>query len=185
EHLLAGSWAQFRDMTSPPGDDFGVLLGAAAFWQYDERGNLPPFPGFRGRDERDWVAWTVDASMEFGGANAFASFTHHYVDTPALNISIYGFVVQGGYYILPKVEVYGRFEYGWWDFDNNTLADLTLFTAGFNYYIDGHDLKWTTDIGFGISKIENAWESDLAGWRQELDGSEPQIVFRTQFQLLF
>jgi len=83
-----------------------------------------------------------------------------------------------------------RGEYGQISFDVDPLvippqSDLNLVTAGFNYYMDGHDLKWTTDIGFGIYQIEGAWASDLAGWRADGDGVYPQIVFRTQFQLLF
>ena len=62
---------------------------------------------------------------------------------------------------------------------------MHVIEFGANYYLDGHDLKWSTDIGFGISKIDLPWDSDLAGWRNDVDGAEPQIVFKTQFQLLF
>jgi hypothetical protein len=180
EHLVAGTWRQFEDFTSPPGDQQGTLLGIAAFYQ-------APETGIRSgqRDEVYWFASTADLSMEWGGANAFTSFTYHYIDSPFRNFNIFGVVVQGGIYVTPKVETFARFEYGWWDFQGNSLSDLTLLTLGVNYYIDGHDLKWTTDIGFGISKIESSWDASIANYREEVDDAEPQIVFRTQFQLLF
>ena len=56
---------------------------------------------------------------------------------------------------------------------------------GGNYYFDGHDAKWSADIGFGLSQIESAWDSNIAGWRSDAAGSEPQVVIRTQLQLLF
>jgi len=46
-------------------------------------------------------------------------------------------------------------------------------------------VKWTTDLGVGISKIDLNWSSDIAGYRPGDDESEPQFVFRSQLQLLF
>ena len=88
-------------------------------------------------------------------------------------------------YVTNKVEIFGRWEYGWWDFDNQDFAALNLATFGVNYYIDGHDVKWTTDLGIAFSIVDQTWDSDIAGWRRDNRGSEPQVVFRTQFQLLF
>jgi hypothetical protein len=65
------------------------------------------------------------------------------------------------------------------------FEDLYLLTLGGNYYFDGHDVKLTADIGFGISQIDQSFDSDIAGWRQEAPGAEPQVVIRAQFQLLF
>ena len=65
-------------------------------------------------------------------------------------------------------------------------GDFTL-TSGkkSNYYFDGHDIKLSADIGVGIYAVESAWDSDLAGWRTDGNSAEPQVVIRTQFQLLF
>lgn len=181
EYLLAGNWKQFDDFTSPLGEEFAALFGLGAHWQSTEfNGNF----GFR-RDEINWFAATTDFSAEWGGANAFTSFTYHFIDNPNFNVNVYGFVVQAGAYFTPKIEAFARWEYAWYSTDAATFADLNLATFGVNYYIDGHDLKWTTDIGFGASKVDSAWDSDIAGWRQDADDAEPQIVFRTQFQLLF
>ena len=180
--LVAGSWDQFEDFTSRQGEQFGLLVGLAAHWQVNEYG-VTAF----GRDEEYWFAGTGDVSIEFGGLNAFASFTYDYVDNAGIGIvEVFGFVVQGGFYIMPKIELAARFEYGRLTLDTGAnFSNLYLVTLGANYYIDGHDLKWSTDIGFGISHIENTWDADIAGWQADAPTFEPQIVVRTQIQLLF
>lgn len=191
ERLGAGTWEQFDDFTSPRGEEFGALWGAAISAQETE---FPGVSGFFGQVTTRHVGATLDLSLEWGGASGFISATHHYIDNPANGVfHITGIVAQAAVYVTSKTEVFIRGEYA--NLDNSSggfrdLADLNLVTAGVNYYIDGHDLKWTTDIGFGISQIEDAsgatFASDLAGWRSELTGeSRPQVVFRTQFQLLF
>ncbi len=182
EHLIAGRWAQFDDFTSPAGEEFGLLVGAGAHLQQDEFGT-----GFgSARDEELWFAWTVDASAEWGGASVFASLTHHIIDDPGFgDVNVYGLVIQGGAYLTPKFEAFARFEYGIFDFAALNFGDLSLLTLGGNYYFDGHDAKWSADIGFGLSQIESAWDSNVAGWRFDAAGSEPQVVIRMQLQLLF
>jgi hypothetical protein len=182
EWKVAGDWPQFQDFTSPHTDDFGLLIGIAGHHQDSEStGN---FTGIR--NEVPWTAWTIDASAEFGGANAFASFTHHYFDRATGHFNVFGLVLQGGVYILPKWEVFARYEYGWWDFDNDdSFTDLSVVTVGTNYYFNDHNLKFTADIGVGLDQLELLWDSDIAGWRDETDQANPQVVIRMQMQLLF
>ena len=103
-------------------------------------------------------------------------------------------VVQAGTYFTPKLEAFARWEYGWWDVTGTTAQfhDLNLLTLGAAYYIDGHDLKWTTDIGFGLADVDDSWTTgeddagfNITGWRRDPDNTWPQVVFRTQFQLVF
>ena len=192
EWLLGGTWEQFADFTSPMEGDFGWLVGAAGHYQRSEFGTPSP--------DRQWLAWTVDSSTEFGGANVFGSFSHFYVDNEDLGrINIFGLVGQAGMYVTPKVELFGRFEFGHVDWNNpgptvpdeGDLDNLYVGTIGMNYYLDGHDAKFTADLGYGFSKIDTVgtspvgWADDLAGWRLDGPGADPQIVLRTQFQLLF
>ncbi len=182
EKLLAGEWRQFQDFTSPMADEYGMLMGFAGHLQQEE--SVGQFG--LARDETRWYAATADLSIEWGGANLFGSFNYSFNDHPSFgHFNLYGFLAQGGVYFTPKFEMFARYQYGWWDFTQD-FADLHQFMLGANYYLDGHDAKWTTDIGFGIGRVESTWDSDLAGWRTETEGSDtPQIVFRTQFQLLF
>lgn len=182
EFLLAGSWSQFNDFTSPSDEEFGMLFGIGGHIQRDESNGALSFR----RNEERWVAWTADLSIEWGGANAFVSFVHHYLDDPSIGqANIYGVVGQAGAYFSPKFEMFTRFEYGAFETTAAQFSELYVITFGGNYYIDGHDIKLTADIGFGISQVESAWNSDLAGWRVDPEGSEPQVVIRGQFQLLF
>lgn len=180
--LVAGTWEQFEDFTSPPDEQFGLMLGAAGHWQKNQFGVVSGT-----RDEEYWYAVTGDVSIEWGGINAFASFTWDYVDNAGIGIvEVYGAVVQAGIYVTPKLELVGRFEYGRLTLDANAnFSNLYLATIGANYYIDGHDLKLSADVGFAISHIENTWDADIAGWVADTPGHEPQVVVRTQLQLLF
>ncbi|MCP3906083.1 MAG: hypothetical protein GY715_20870 [Planctomycetes bacterium] len=178
EMLLAGDWRQFADLTSQPGEAFGAMLGLAGHAQQLESGR----PGQR--SEHEYYTGTIDLSLEFGGASLFGAFMYAYADGGFGITTVYGGVMQGSVYFAPKLEGFLRFEYGWWSADFQAPS-LTAFTFGTNYYLDGHDLKWTTDLSVGVSVIESFWDSELAGFRAGARGSEPQVVFRTQFQLLF
>jgi hypothetical protein len=181
EHLVAGSWDQFVQLTSPSGEDFALLLGIAGHYQKDESTGAPSFA----RDEEEWVAVATDVSAQFGGANLFGSFIYHYIDDPTFGFfHFFGAVLQGGTYFTEKFEAFARLEYGYIDSDFE-FDDLWVLTLGGNYYFDGQDMKLTADIGFGLNTISSAWDSDIAGWRVESPGVEPQVVIRTQLQLLF
>jgi hypothetical protein len=180
EGLVAGTWHQFDDFTSPPGDAFGMLIGIGGHVQETESTG----EGSPSREDRVGIG-TIDLSLEFGGASAFGAFTYAYIDNGAFGIvQVFGGVIQASAYVAPKAELFARWEYGWLDFTTD-FSDLHVTTVGVNYYLDGHDLKWTTDIGVGFGPIDSTWDSNIAGWRQDLEGSDPQIVFRTQLQLVF
>ena len=131
----------------------------------------------------------ADVSVEWGGANTFFSFTYDRVNngiTASGNpVDVYGFVLQGGVYFTPKFEAYARVEYGIFDLSGTDFDDLAVLTLGGNYYFEGHDAKLTADIGFGINRVELPWGSDIAGWRFDGEGQNPQVVIRSQFQLRF
>ena len=182
EYLAAGNWGQFDDFTSPVDEEFGLLLGIGAHYQQDEFTGGFSF----GRNEERWFAGTFDVSAEWGGANAFASFSYHYIDDPSFGaVNVYGVVGQAGVYLTPKFELFTRFEWGTFNISVADFHDLYLITFGGNYYFDGHDIKLSADIGVGLYAVESPWDSDLAGWRIDGNSAEPQVVIRTQFQLLF
>lgn len=181
EKLIAGNWQQFQDLTSPPGDEFGMLVGIAGHFQDGEfDGDFSPR-----RNETFWANATIDISVEYGGANLFGAFMYSHADNGSFgDINVYGAVLQGGIYLNPKTEFFARWQYGWWDFDNLQSSALNLLTVGWNYYFDGHDFKWTTDLGWSFDRIDQTWDSDIAGSRAQTDGNL-QVIFRTQLQLLF
>jgi hypothetical protein len=187
EHLFAGSWDQFVQFTSPPGDEFGMLFGLAGHGQQGESTGQFSF----GRNETRWVGYTADLSVAFGGANAFVAWVHNYVDSPTVIVNFYNIMAQAGVYIAPKWEVFIRGEYAWVDVHDQDFEPLAIATLGTNYYFQGQNLKWSTDIGIAFNRVENVYAgstgADITGWRIDPrnSGADPQIVFRTQFQLLF
>jgi hypothetical protein len=197
ERRIAGTWNQFEDFTGRPEDNFGMLLGVAAFYTAGEWGESA-FDAFLGdrKDESSFVGLTADLTMEWGGASLYAAATWEYLDTGPVprtetNAYAYGYVIQGGVYVSPKCELFGRFEYGSWEpdrpfdeFPTVSAGNLSVLTLGLNYYLDGHDIKFTTDFGFTFQPISVFYGDDLPGYRAQVEDST-QMVLRTQVQLLF
>ena len=180
EWLVAGEWNQFKQMTSPMGDPFGVMLGIAAHYQEGEFGPVA-------RESR-WFNSTADVSVDFGGASIYAAALYSYLDTPNFGEwNIFGAMVQGGLYIAPKWEVFLQFQYGLIDSNSNVVSppDLSALTAGMNWYIDGQDLKLSFDVGVPLDDVSQFWAFNIAGYRPSSDGAGGQVVVRTQLQLLF
>jgi hypothetical protein len=189
EAVLAGMKSQFSDYTSWGGDETGVLLGGAIHWQDNEYGT--------GATETESFSWTVDASAEFGQANLAAYVVGVHTNpnlTGAPEYDQFGFVVQGGWHIVPdKFEIFGRYE--WYDWDNattdaggvfagsNASDDISLFTVGFNYYFlnRGHGWKWTTDLVFASEAIPDS--SGQVGVLADPFDHDNQWVLRSQMQV--
>ncbi len=69
QQKFAGTWDQFRQLTSPPGEAFALLWGVAGHYQRND-----PHAAGAGRDHTTWVAVTSDVSVQWGGANLFSSW---------------------------------------------------------------------------------------------------------------
>ena len=194
ERLMAGSWEQFEDFTSPIDDEYGALLGAAIHWQINESNSTPIIGSGR---EPQSIGATIDYSIEWGGASAFIAATYHYIDfAPNDAISIVhflGIMGQVSMYIAPKWEIFVRGEWAQFEAGGGgtfQIPDLGIVTSGFNYYIEGHDVKWTTDIGFSLTEIppsggQGGWGTELAGWRDVPQDGIPEVVIRSQLQIVF
>jgi hypothetical protein len=186
EILLGGTWRQFDDFTSWSGESFGALIGVAANWQRDEFGQSGVPAGGKAAP----FLLTVDAQVEFGGANLYGAFIYNDSDTQnSGSLKQYGFVIQGGVFLVPdQIELFGRYE--WADSDLGDVKDLSLLTAGVNWYFAKHNVKWTTDIGLSFNSLENGasgfgWSSENTGWLPDGPGGDDQFLIRSQFQLLF
>lgn len=215
----AGTWKQFKSFTSPVGETFGLLMGLGAHWQqsnpYQTNSDTPNFFGGTNKlAESQWLAMTFDAQANFGGASLYGAFFWNYIEAPTAmeplfgsaapagvfnlgNLNILSFQLMGSVYLMPKWELFARYEFSSISGENNGFlsnagaggnpalanpAALNLLTAGVNWYIDGQDLKWTTDIGWAITDV-HPWFSDMqAGWRPSRAN---EIVVHTQLQMMF
>jgi len=185
ELLVAGdNWKQFKDYQSWSDDPFGVLVGAAVHYQKAERGTIvSPVT------DADVLEWTIDASAEFGGSHIEAALVGMHSDTTtagAMNYDQLGVEVTGGVFIKPdEVELFGRWEY--YDFDGALAAgysdQINLFTVGVNWFFDGHDRKWTTDVVYAADSIPAG--SSGIGLETDAIGQDGQFVIRSQFQFKF
>lgn len=212
EYKLAGSWQQFGQFTSPQGDESGMLLGVAAHystskpfktsstvdegsnewfgltadWSWQMGGASLFMSGY-------WHRINSDAAYLDGGGATSAAQTFEIPDAT----NIWGAVVQASMYFTQKHEGFVRFEAGEMQFGSLSNAvppqaqipglyddehTMTLLTAGLVWYLDGQDLKWTTDMGVNFTDLSPAWYDPQAGWRVSEDG---EFVFRSSFQLMF
>ena len=83
-------------------------------------------------------------------------------------------------FVTDKWELFAQ--YLWGDADGEAV-DLSVVTIGVNRYVVHHRLKWTADVGIGLSEVGGFWSSTGAGWRRDRTGEDGQVVVRAQLQL--
>jgi len=183
EWKLLGDWEQFRQFTSPPGSERGILLGLAGHRQLTEADDslLIPNPNS--------VFWGIagDISLQYDGASLFASaFYHRVTGFIPVNqrMDIHGFVVQGSTYLTNQTELYARWETGQPDGPGHLATGMQIVTVGVNHYVNGQDIKLSADIGFDFGEVTSFMQNDQTGWQLD-DHRRDQAVFRSQLQLMF
>jgi hypothetical protein len=179
EYKMEGTWDQFNDFTSAPGSSNGWLLGGAFHIQDGEYGTAAI--------ETEMMAATVDISGEFDGANLFLSGYWVDLDNGFLfDVTRYGVVAQGGFYFTDDVEGFVRYE--WADLDGGVgVEDVSVITVGVNKYFSGHQVKWTTDLGYSLEEAQGGALGAMSsrGWLPDVASEDGQIVLRTQLQMTF
>ena len=176
EWKASGTWDQFKDFTSAPGDPNGILLGGAIHYQDGEYGTPAT--------ETQVTILTGDISVEMGRFNAYGAVIWNDINSNAPGTSSFnpiGFLVQGGFYLNNRWELFGRYE--WSDFDVSGADDLSILTGGVNYYFAGQNAKWTTDIAYSFQSL--AFPASITGFQPDVAGNDGQVVIRTQWQILF
>ena len=185
EWLSGGDWKAMDDFAGWKDSDLQILVGGAANYQKSEFGtgsNLPP-PDFD-NNEVGMFSATVDATLKGNSFGVFGACVYRSLD-PEVGDSIdqWGFVVQGSLFFTEDIEGFARYEFG--DADSDSIEDLSIITVGVNKYWAKHSLKWQNDVGFGLDEVASFWATSSTGWLTDNSGDEGQIVFRSQFQLLF
>ena len=155
-----GDWAEFRGFNSFGQNDKGLLIGAAAAYQRDND-----------NADIEEVSGTVDVTFQGSGWSTFAmgAVTQDLQNDAG---SSYGAQIQGGLFVdedLDTVELFSRYEWGdsgtHDDFQPPERDDLSILTAGFNYYIYPRHLKLSTDFGYAFTAIGENWANTTDGWR--------------------
>lgn len=177
EYKISGNWADFDNFTSFRGEEGGMMVGFAGFY---ERGNqnAGALDGVKG------YGLTADFSWEMGGANLFASFV--WTGANGDNIDTkhpWGFNIQGGYFVTDDVEVFGRYELVDYDLDvSSDTSRFNGFTVGANYFFSANvraTVEWGTNFkSFGSNNFQQ-------GFRQDNTDEKNQWALRAQLQLMF
>lgn len=183
EWKIAGDdWARFDDYTSFPGSPFAAMLGGAVHY---ESGATPSVGG----EEFDLFYATVDLGLEGDGWNLFAGAVAAYSnaaleehDTDA------GFLVQGGVFIDPRVELFARFDMLMPSEDRDRDPDdFRTVTGGFNFYVfpESHALKFTANLVWFLDPQAGSLPArdTLVGLLE--DDADDQWALQVQAQLMF
>lgn len=176
---LGGDWADFEDFTARDNAaETSTRIGAAINFQDNEYGTTA--------EEVQSLSWTIDGQMETNtGFNLFASLTGLSTDpnsSSASSVDQLGVVVQGGMYVDEnnEWELFGRWEY--YDFDSvfgpSSPDEVNLLTVGVTRYVHGNNLKWTTDVVFGLEEMPIS--DPMAGLLSDDSDQDGQIALRSQ-----
>lgn len=196
EFKFAGAWDQFADFTSMPGSDYAGMVGVAGHYEYTD-GDSNASGG-----DLNYFTWTIDASLEGDGWNAFIAGYGQHVEaddvltdnvlltTGDVDFDNFGLIVQGGIFI-PETdwELFARYD-GIFADDEFTDEDVfNTLTFGANWYWSGHAAKFTIDAQIFIDDAADLGAIAGAGGgntRQNfLASGEGEVAVRAQFQLLF
>ncbi len=178
---LEGDLDQGKDFTGWSGEGQSIILGGAAHYELGDGKN---------GGTADYHAYTVDLSYENSGFNLFGAYIMGEVDPDASGADdreMNGIVIQGGLHVVPdKVELFARWEYI--DGDVSGEDEFDAWTLGVNYYINGHQTKFTADVVFLNEMLPTAnpfGASASSNGLGLITGTEDELAIRTQFQLLF
>lgn len=177
---LEGDLNQGKDFTGWSGEGQSIILGGAYHLEYGDS---------RNGGTSDFDAYTVDLSYENSGFNAYGAYVGASIDpdSGAADRDMNGFVVQGGLHVVPdKVELF--VVYAFIDGDVSGEDDFDAWTAGVNYYINGHQTKFTADVIWLNEMVPTAnpfGASITSNGLGLITGTEDELAVRTQFQLLF
>ena len=184
EWKLAGAWEDFTMMTSPPGEEFGLLAGFGMHWQrnkvylnetainqttrFDEFGQTVSANNYN-----DWLGFTADLTWNMGGATITASGYYHYVDSGASYLIQNFGLISGNQdttsgsnptFDVGVVQMAGASVYG-----SIYLTPEVEAFAG---------LDWMEVISDGFSSLENLTSGGLAAYNA-YTSSDPYIGITT------
>ena len=94
----------------------------------------------------------------------------------------WGVTLASGVYVADQLELFARGELG--TTSGDVHPDLAILSAGFNYYILGQALKFSTDASVAFNGIGPAFDRSADGFPITPDGAH-RYVWRAQIQMLF
>lgn len=184
EYKWAGDWKQAKDFTSFQNSEYFGMLGAAL--HYQSGGTT-----VNTYDATD-LAFTVDASMEGNGWNAFAAFIYNSFDDASATDSVanMAFQIQGGIFVAADWELVAGWDMLMPDSAYGPGSDSNFSTLrfGFNHYIvpESHALKMSMNLLYFMDTEDEcaiAIPSTATGLLSST--SDSQWALGGQIQLMF
>jgi hypothetical protein len=163
EFKLAGNWSQFNDAQSWKGEEFGAVIGAGYAVQRDDNADTTPWN------------FTLDAALEFGGANIGAAY---FMTDDDAGGELNAFTVSGGVFVADDIELIARFE----NIDVDGGPELNTLTGGANWYFAKNTAKLTAEFGYAFDAIFTG-DATYANWVESTD--DGQWVIRGQMSFSF
>ncbi len=180
DYLIQGERSQTKDFTGWSGEEQMINIGGAYHLEYGDGQN---------GGTADYDAYTVDARYENGPLNLFGAYIGASIDPDGAGSDrdMDGIVLQGGLHVVPdKVEIFGQ-----WFFIDGDVSGEDEFdgcVAGFNYYINGHRTKLTTDVIWLNEDLPTANPFGASAGSTGLgliSGTKDEMAVRSQIQVLF
>lgn len=178
-----GDWADLEDFTSEANGNQAIRVGGFGHWQ--DGGSTGASGG--STPDTQVLVLGVDAQWESNGWNAFGSVAWISTDDSASDEKTddLSFVLQGGWRFDETGEVFVRGSYVALDDRPGDPDDPIEILIGYNRYLDGHNAKFTMDVGY--FPFENAGgpvnRDTSTGILPDTDSG--QIAVRAQLQVLF
>jgi len=179
EYALQGNFRQYDDFSARNNRDDMLVIGAGLDWTQSGSDNIV----FMTADAQ-WEPMSVKGLAVYGAVlGAYSDFNNG--PTSANDTSFdWGFVVQAGYMLQPKWEVFGRYSYTNLDSDvpglSGSADSFNELTFGANYFMHGHAAKFTVDIGF----LPDGSPANIPSVDYLANTGDLEVVVRAQFQLL-
>ena len=179
EWLAAGNFDQFDDFTSERDDEFGLLVGVAG--HFEDGGETA------GTMDTRVLTYAADIGVERSGFNAMVAGYGRNVESPMGDFDDFGYLAQAGYRVTDKDEIFGRYEGIIADSDRGLAEDnMNFITVGYNRYIFGHALKFTTDVVYALEETSGlATFGDFSGLGMLGSMDQGEYAIRGQIQLAF
>lgn len=192
EYKGAGDWKQLDDFVGWRSQELVWLIGGALHYQHNGNTNASAPVTQEGE-----ILYTVDASIEGSGWNAYGAFVGQTTDSEDDDsLSNFGTVLQGGYMFTDKLDAYLRWDAVISDGDNTNSDNewYNTVSIGSNYYCfpRSHAAKFTvefdwfveqTDTNGLVNNFANSSSADLVGILPS--NHDDQFALKFQFQLVF
>ena len=215
EWNIAGRWSDYARMTSPPGEELGIMIGAGFHAQASKNYWNANNYAQGDNDRNTWFGGTADVTVNFGGASIVGAFYYHNVNSksaaspynsqqvggganPTEDLGVtqmIGASLFGAVYVSNNVELFA----GWQYMDAIGGLGITNPAEPFAIYRDLNALNmlsfggnWYIDgedlkLSFGVDWMPSKVSYGWATPQNGIRGTPDsnEFVLRTQLQLLF